>query len=49
MTGMWSNITDEIVEKADAETQLMGEEVPDIEQSLGATSTEGALKDTQES
>ena len=48
MTGMWSNITDDIVEKADTETQLMGEEVPDIEQALGATSTEGALKDTQE-
>ena len=48
MTGMWSNITDDIVEKADTETQLMGEEVPDIEQALGATNTEGALKDTQE-
>ena len=48
MTGMWSNITDDIVEKADTETQLMGEEVPDIEQALGATNTEGAPKDTQE-
>lgn len=47
MTGMWSNITDDIVEKADTETQLMGEEVPDIEQALGATNTEGAPKDTQ--
>ena len=47
VTGMWSNITDEIVEKADTETQLMGEEVPDVEQALRATSTEGAPKDTQ--
>ena len=48
MTGMWSNITDDIVEKADTDTQLMGEEVPDIEQALGNASPAGTTENTQE-